>query len=431
MKLGALVLSMLLTPLTSVAEECHLSSDNSSRIQCLNSYAKRLLSQDAPAGVRDRYVEELQKVLQSAGIERFDLSRTKSLDQVFSMVVPETRDSLDASEEGCFDFTNGDQKALDESIRKQMKEVGYFLKTYHAWSLGNTSSHLFQIRRVEICSSDKKSIQFSRGILRVHLASGWSGMNVFTAKDILKDWNSGDIVFGPSLGFFKKKIAAFKGETSALIKQKLRPTWLVLNPIGEVRYQLRMALHKKTGKTIKDLLAGSGSAQDALSDKSQELGLTPVSLTAMEAETVAQEFQSKLQDTEFLNQVLEQILVATNGGSHSVTVVDKRVNIGLIAVKNNKQIGISVGSLFASPLEIDEELNEAQAASASEVTAQLEGKNIGLVAVDLFDQVAINVVPPNLLKLIEKISLKEAFKKKDPKREQEAPRRVSPEVISI
>lgn len=420
MKLATLVLTTLLTPLLAQAQECHLEKSDTDVVTCLNKYAVDLLTEEAPRGLRDRYQAELSQALANAGISHFDMHQTKSLAEAFTIAIPAVKNPLDSTDAGCFSFHHGTVKNLTrggksyvvQAIQKQMKEAAYFLKTAHAWSLGNSSSHLFQIRRVEICSEAKASAHFTRGVLRLNMAFKLTGASLYKAEEILSEWNNGSLVFGPEMGFIKEKISGLKGDIPAVVKNKIRPAWLVLNPLGDIRYQLRLAFLNRSGKTLMEWSthATHASATQALSAKFQELGLPSSALPTTEAEALAvqERFAEVATDTDFLNQALEQLLVGVNGGSHSVAVVDNRVNLGLIAIKNNKQISINLAHLFPTPLQMSTELEEAQAASANQVSAQLTGKNIGLIAVDLFDQVAVNVVPPNIINLLERLSLKEA-----------------------
>lgn len=208
MKLAAFILTTLLTPLLAEAQECHLQKDDESIRRCLNHYGKSLLSADSSeGGLRDRYLAELKQVLEQSNISNFDLSRTQSLEQAFALEVPVVKDILDSQNTPCFSFADGKIKSLTQggkeylikTVQAQMKEAAYFLKTAHAWSLGNSASHLFQIRRVEVCSDQKKSATFNKGTLRLNVALKMTGAKVFTAKDIFTEWNNGNIVFGPEV----------------------------------------------------------------------------------------------------------------------------------------------------------------------------------------------------------------------------------------
>jgi len=381
--------STVLLPFHAQALDCASQPNSQAVIQCLNQYGKQLLSENSPVGVQDLYAQELQKKLEDEDLQGLDKNTFESLAQTFKIEIPAVRNSLDVEPKGCFSFGAWDLNTsrLAPMIQEQMKNVAVFLKDFHAQSLGKKSSMLFQIRRVELCSANEKSLNFHRNVLRLNMTQRLIGPPAYTASELMSEWKQGTLVFGPKLNLLEQFVASKTGDTEALIKDRFRLSWLLLNPLGDIRHNLRVAFLKH-GSEIRDWLSNGKSANHILEQKSKELGMTHVNLTNDQAQNVIDHFLNKLGEASFVNQISDRV------STYSLKNVDDRNQYAVFMLKNNKQINVDVGAMFTSSYDLSDELKQLNEAQKNEISMISTGTQVGLFAIDLIDQVNVTVKIP-------------------------------------
>jgi hypothetical protein len=404
MILSALISSLLV--LNSSAADCSSSMDIKTCLQqaAINSLAEQ----------QEPLKTQLIQIVMDQKIEGFNVNTVEDLTNAFSIEVPETTDTLSTKSNPCFDWSNSaynrargyGRERIYNIVTNQMKEVAVFLRNYHAFSLGKESSYLYQIRRVEICQGSDE-ITFDKNVLKIGLSLDYDLINepYFTGREIFEQWNDGTIVFGQPLGMFGKIHAGMNKDVEALLKDRLRAAWIALNPIGSIRQTLRIAIAKETFSELKKILSSTLAPEDIVVNAASEYNLRD---QGKDSVSVAEKWVANLQDPSFINQITEQALFARNVGAYRLTNNDQRKQLALFAIKNNKQINVDLSGLFATAYSQEDLLGEE--ANVSEISLNSSSWQVSAIAIDLVDQVNVNVsVPTNLVSTIKKLALKKAL----------------------
>ncbi|MEZ0392895.1 MAG: hypothetical protein ACAH59_11815 [Pseudobdellovibrionaceae bacterium] len=406
MKKNTLLVSILLTSVgVAQAQNCHQASGANSVRECLARYSHTLLTANHPEGVSDLYDRELKSNLEIAGVEE---ASAKSLDKLVRRIeIPPVRDNVDSSQTPCFDFAKSPKMA--KTVEKQMREAAFFLKTYYARSLGNPSSELFNIQKVEICSGTAKSLQFSGQTLRINVGDNpVMVFPTFSAQDLLKNWNDGSVVFGTEQGMTPSLSKILPISPGGQYKQIPKHLWPVLNPIGQIRYDMRMATARKLAELKARKSVQGRSTSQSLNELLSDLKLPKSECNDNEAQNVITQFEKKLNDASFVNQVQEQASLAFNSSKYSVRNVDRRkIKIAIGAI-NNKQILVDAdfANLFGKTYDVASELpkdsNQAELISEHEISL--------LIGFDGIDQVVVQVrTPKNMPNILQRIAMKDVL----------------------
>lgn len=373
---------------------------------CLEERANNAL-----ANQQNHFENQLNQIVTDQRLNGFNIHDIQSLVSAFRIEVPSSRDNLSVEARPCFDWSDStfnrirgySRERILGLVTDQMNEVAVFLRNYHVFSLGKESSYLYQIRRVEICQGEQ-SINFEKNVLKIFLSLDYLG-SPYTGREIFDLWNDGTIVFGRPLNIFTKIKASLMKDTKSLLNDRMRDAWLVLNPIGDIRQRLRLAITQGVLSEIKRIIDSIASPNTLAVQVLSEHGLSD---TRQDYSEVMRKWLANLQDNNLINQITEQALFARNVGSMRLQNNDQRKQIALFALKNNKQINVDLSGLFSTLYTSEDLLGDDVA--VSEVSLNSNSWQVAGIAIDLVDQVNVSVrVPNNLVETIKKLSIKKAL----------------------
>lgn len=390
--LAALLITSRSMALSNLVE-CSSQASDQEVISCLNSYAKNIFHLGGSQSLEAQFYIDF---LALADAQKLKIREAPaSLTNSFQIEIPRTRDMLSLDSPSCFQIepswgqwaTGQTRENRTQIIASQMQQVGLFLKHVHLLSLGQESSILFPLRRIEICGAEEKSFEYSQGVLKLNLDPSLSSL--FSAQDLFSLWSSGDLVFGPKPGVLESARNYFQKDAKALLTEKMRSLWALLNPTGDLRFRLRVLLQNHLARTTQ------------LPARADEFGVHLTSMTEEQKTKLQEQWLENLNNPQFISTLTEQALLQTQFGITQVTNIDHRRNIGLVNVKNNKQINVDLHGLFGEVYPFEGVTQDRRLESHS--------LQVGLVNVDLIDQVNVNLsIPQGLPQWIEKTTLKKA-----------------------
>lgn len=406
---------MMLSPLASFAESevsCILP-DKEQVLECLNTQVLPDLAKKADKTYRDYY----RRLAQSYGLEIQDQNLHLFMTKYFPEngfpaieVVGERLDGTgkDFSIRKDSMFVAGKRKK-EALLKQNMQEALQFVAYFHARNFGKKNGFLFNFNRVEISGTnlkDKEGLLALDGqTLHINLPED----RVIPAKNMLEQWNSGDVLLTVSQANTPRslmKVFAYFGSTSDKAGMTVLENWKLFNPISDFRVQLTAIYLKNAdglmGKIrslgegqLKALLENAGGNESAIKTHEGDLrGFMLASLSS--ADTYAGALDSLFTEKK-------------TSGSGDINVINRTAGLCLVKVSNSHVIKIdwdesdfsegSAQSVESKVIIKDGEVS-VTAASHQDVHVVNDKTYVGGVCVDTNDNVQVNL--DSILRLIQK-----------------------------
>lgn len=401
----ALVLAGLASPKTQAqTQSCADQTDDQKIISCLNHSAARAFHAGGSRSLESQFYIDFLALTEAQKLKV--LEAPASLSNSFSIEIPRTKDLLDLNSPACFSFETGvleriqgqSKESRVQVISSQMQHAALFLKHIHLLSLGQESSVLFPLRRIEICSNDTLKHEYSKGVLRLGIDS--NSRKILSARELFDLWTSGDLVFGAKPGLLESAQHYFHKDVNSILNDKMRALWPLLNPTGDARFRLRVLLQKYLSESKQKI--ASENFESFFRDQSRKFGFQSIALSTENQNELQKRWLQNLSDSAFVTQLAEQALVQTHFRVTNTINNDHRRNFGLINVKNNKQITVDINGLFTQVYPFE--------ATNQERRIESHSLQVGLVNIDLIDQVSVDLsIPAGIPEWIEKTTLQKTL----------------------
>lgn len=384
-------------------ESCLEQSEDQEILSCLNRKALNIFHSGGANSLESQFYIDFLALAES---QRLEISSApESLSRSFSIEIPRTKDLLSINSPSCFNFEpSWSDWALGQSkqnrvelVMGQMNQVALFLKHIHLLSLGQDNSFIFPLRRIEICGGDELNHNYNQGILRLQISL--SSASTYSARELFEMWSSGDLVFGKKPGLIERTQRYLNKDAAAVLSEKFRSFWPLINPTGDLRFRLRVLLHNYLHHLQIDVK--SKDLESLAPSRQENFELRNVSMTQEESALLKSKWLQNLQNPQLVSQLTEQAILQTQMPITQITNIDHRRNIGLINVKNNKQINIDIQGLFTEVYLFE--------APSQERRIESHSLQVGLVNIDLIDQVSVDLsLPQGIPQWIERTTFKKA-----------------------
>lgn len=374
------------------------------RIESLNAYANSLLSAQNDA-------DDFQN-LADAFFQKNNISNAKPLKDVFSIAI---RPGSECFQDGGLLESENDiwWNSHRDALRLQIESAAEFLFEFHKLMMGQSRGP-FAINEIEICP--KNVTQTALSLSGRKLVLGIDDYEPMNSFEIKKRWDAGEHIFPEEKSF-----------TSFFTPKTVSGIWLIFNPIGIVRTNLRNGLREQ-GSNLKSAIGkylglptpNSAEIKNAVL---KEIVNTQVNSTAFSQapEILLQQVVSQeklinfLKNWQCLAQNLELQETLAQGALSAVDLalkdekneIDVSIKAGLVAVGNYHRIGVTFAA-NAGPYQkfISQPVFRSR---SSKVTANVAG---GLVSVFTIDDinvdVAVTILSSSLNKSLQSASFEEA-----------------------
>jgi hypothetical protein len=424
--------------------ECWNSDD---LMACLDRYADSLLK---PGSEADQiFKEEMSEILHNYTLNH----EVIPLQEMFRLTVARKGDT-DVSDGGaCFSSINEYfyRETEIKDIMNQMAETANFLALFHSRALGKKVSLLFQIRTVKFCDLDRN--EGREMVIRnrtLHVGIDVDGGDIMSAIDMLDEWNSSDPLRGSDytlLSAITPQRArdikhVVKGKKMDVLRDRLAEKWELLNPIGDLRFNLRtVVLGEVLGYIFNKGLGGQDQPDplriakffrkmlqhDAFTQKERDWAVLASNEDLIQA---FEAWRNRATSPEILREIFDANLFSEKE-SGNVFIMDRKCKFNLVSVMNSHEIQVSVDSIMpsidrpimtrhlkqAEEARKQHQLNEVKLGSmekeikinaSGDIFVDSSDQSFSLVCVNTHDYVDVSVNIPKISSgLIQRISLSE------------------------
>lgn len=355
-------------------------------------------------------------------VQRLENTREPQPMTQFRVRVPETQRLVLDSQ--CFLLNSGKGRIryTMTKVLNTMLQAATFLQEFHVVSLGRDSSVLFQVRQIDICDFGKEAtaMAFEDGVLSLNVNSDGRSVDekdvnqVLTAKVIMEMWNRGEAFKKMDRKSFLQKMKSFFDPSiePAQIENLVRRSWIVLDPVGKIRKNLRYIFFRFLLPTIKGIYGGlranPQNLRPYLQNVMKQPGFKPemvdyVNRASQEKlEEIALRMSEKMSSPLFIGEIAGGIMTSpsqTCSGSRNSVTADRKQEGKILNLSNAKNIAVDLsvfgsGEVMKTFLQKDIEFKDSVQTDCSGQVHVKDHQTGALVNISLIDNVQVNVQLP-------------------------------------